>query len=160
MLTKLSEEPRLGESAAYSVLWRRAAEALLTRSGTPPEKPADWAISAELRCGCVHCADLLAFCRDPAARFGRFPLRADLRGHLHGVIDRHKLDMSHVTERKGRPYTLVCTKNHASHERRLKEYTADVKQMASLAQLAPAGSVRSDIPTMCIQLREALAAGK
>lgn len=160
VLATLSEEPGLAESAAYRVLWQRAAEALLARSGRPPEEPADWAIAAELRCGCVHCADLLAFCRDPAARVGRFPLRADLRGHLHSVIDRHKLDMSHVTERKGRPYTLVCTKNRASHERRLKEYAGDVSEMASLVELAPAGSARSDIRTACRRLREAVAAGE
>ena len=135
------------------------AYALLTRSGRPPEEPTDWAIAAELPCGCVHCADLLDFCRDPVARVGRFPLRADLRGHLHGVIERQKLDMTHVTERKGSPYTLVCTKNRASHERRLKEYAGDVREMASLAELAPADSARSEIRTACTQLREAVAAG-
>lgn len=160
MLRTLSEEPGLTESAAYRVLWRRAAEALLSRSGRPPEEPADWTIAAELRCGCAPCADLLAFCRDPAARVGRFPLRADLRRHLHGMINRHKLDMTHVTERKGRPYTLVCTKNRASHERRMKEYAGDLRQMASLAELAPAGNARSGIRTACGQLREAVATGE
>lgn len=160
VLATLSAEPGLRESAAYRILWQRAAEALLTRSGRPPEEPADWVIAAELRCGCVHCADLLAFCRDPAARVGRFPLRADLRGHLHGVINRHKLDMTHETERKGRPYTLVCTKTRASHERRLKEYAGDVKEMASLVALAPAGSARSDVRATCRQLRQAVAAGE
>ena len=94
------------------------------------------------------------------ARVGRFPLRADLRGHLHRVIDRQKLDMSHVTERKGRPYTLICTKNRASHERRLKEYAGDVKEMTSLLELAPAGGARSEIRTACGQLRKAVAAGE
>lgn len=153
MLTTLSEEPGLAESTAYRVLGRRAGEALLTRSGRPPEEPADWAIAAELPCGCPHRAELLAFCRDPAAQVGLFPLRADLRGHPHRVIDRQKLDMSHVTGRKGRPYTLVCATNRASHERRLKEYAGDVKRMALLAELAPAGSARSGTRTRCGQLR-------
>ena len=81
-------------------------------------------------------------------------------GTLHGVIDPHKLDMSHVTERKGSPYTLACTKNRANHERRLKEYAGDVKQTAPLAELAPAGSALSDIRTVCGQLREAVAVGE
>ena len=158
VLTTLSEEPGLAESTAYGILWRRAAEALLSRSGRPPEEPADWAIAAELRCGCAHCADLLAFCRDPAARVGRFPLRADLRSHLHGVIRRHKLDMTHVTERKGSPYTLVCTKNRASHERRLKEYAGDVEQMASLLERSPAAVAGTGTRRVRGKLQEAVAA--
>ena len=40
-----------------------------------------------------------------------------------------RLDINHVTERRGRPFTLVCTKNRASHRRRLAEYTQDVACM-------------------------------
>ena len=122
----------------------------------PPTRRSPRSSGADAR----NCADLLACSRDPADRFGRFPLRAELRRHLHGVIDPHKLDMSHVTERKGSPYTLACTKNRANHERRLKEYAGDAKQTAPLAELAPAGSALSDIRTVCGQLREAVAAGE
>lgn len=69
----------------------------------------------------------------------RFPLRKDLRKHLHRVIDAHRLDMSHVTERRGRPYTLVCTKNRESYRRRLTEYGKDVSWMRSLIRSAPGG---------------------
>ena len=100
----------------------------------------------------------LATLPDPVERVGRFPLRADLRGHLHQQIDSHRLDMDHETERRGRPYTLVCTKNHASHERRLKEYGQDVKWMRALAEGDPAdGSAAAGHLT---RLREALAAAE
>lgn len=68
--------------------------------------------------------------------------------------------MSHVTERKGSPYTPACTKNHGSHERYLKEYAGDPRQMASLAELAPAGNERRGIRMACGQLREAVETGE
>ncbi len=145
-------------SGAYLTLWRHAADALLGRSARPPEPPRDWAQAVRLGCDCEHCARLAAFCADPVERVGRFPLRADLRGHLHQQIDSHRLDMDHETERRGRPYTLVCTKNHASHERRLKEYGQDVKWLRTLAEGAPAddSAAAGHLP----RLREALAAAE
>ena len=55
------------------------------------------------------------------------------------IIDQHRLDIDHVTERRGRPYTLVCTKNRASLKRRLAEYAKDVAAMRTLLRSAPAG---------------------
>ncbi|MDE0082968.1 MAG: hypothetical protein OXT72_10020 [Gammaproteobacteria bacterium] len=68
--------------------------------------------------------------------------------------------MSHLTGRKGRPCTLVCTTNRASHEERLKEYAGDVKQIASPAELAPAGNARSGTRITSGQLREPVATGE
>ena len=63
--------------------------------------------------------------------------RKDLRKHLHRIIDHHRLDLHHVTERRGSPHTLVCTKNRASHERRFDEYAEDLRRMDSLLNSAP-----------------------
>ena len=54
-----------------------------------------------------------------------------------------------MTERRGRPYTLICTKNRASYERRLAEYAEDVSRMRSLVRLAPAGE-RDEAPLSLI----------
>ena len=140
VLETLRREDGLAGSAAYAVLWRQAADALLGRSARLPEPSRDWAIGAPVPCDCEICAELKAFCRDPAASVRRFPLRKDLRKHLHRQIDAHRLDMFHETERRGRPFTLVCTKNRASYRRRLDEYAEDVARMEALIQLAPAGS--------------------
>jgi hypothetical protein len=32
------------------------------------------------------------------------------RRHLHGIIDSNRCDCTHVTEHRGSPHTLVCTK--------------------------------------------------
>ena len=60
-----------------------------------------------------------------------------LRKHLHRIIDHHRLDLHHVTERRGSPHTLVCTKNRASHERRFDDYAEDLRRMDSLLNSAP-----------------------
>ena len=140
-LEALRREDGLADSAVYASLWRQATDALLLRSARPPEPPRDWAIAAPVPCDCEICTELKAFCRDPAASVLRFPLRKELRRHLHRQIDAYGLDMFHETERRGRPFTLVCTKNRASHRRRLDRYAEDIARMKRLIRLAPAGTV-------------------
>ncbi|MDE2762926.1 MAG: 2OG-Fe(II) oxygenase [Gemmatimonadota bacterium] len=139
----------------------RAADFLLERSSAVPVEPADWIVpaAADISCDCELCARLRAFCGDPVERVERFRVRKDLRRHLHQVIDRHRLDMHHVTERSGRPYTLVCTKNRAGHERRLEEYAEDLRRMSSLLTSIPEGERRGGGPGRAEMLERALAAG-
>lgn len=138
-LNDLGNELGLAETAAYATLWRHAVDFLLARSANAPLPPEDWSIAANVDCPCELCDKLRAFCADPVARVERFAVRSDLRRHLHGIIDANGLDLFHETERRGRPYTLVCTKNRASHERRLAEYAEDVVRMGSLLESAPGG---------------------
>jgi hypothetical protein len=63
-------------------------------------------------------------------------MRQDRRQHLHRQIARHELDMTHVTERKGSPQTLVCTKTRRNYQRRCKEYRQEAVALAALAELA------------------------
>ena len=157
-LEALSGEKGFAGSEAYRLLWRHAADSLLGRSATPPQTPQDWVVEARVTCDCELCTALMAFCQDPVARVRRFPLRKELRKHLHRQIDQYRLDMSHVTERRGSPYTLVCTKNRASHRRRLAEYAEDVEAMRSLTRLAPAGESAEPVEQQRQRLLEAVAA--
>ena len=136
-LGDLHREEGLPDTAPYAALWGRATASLLGRNATPPDEPRDWKIASDTNCDCAHCAELRAFCENPDAEVGRFPLREELRCHLEMIIRTRHLDIDHVTERKGRPYTLVCTKNRASHQRRLAEYAEDVSHMESLVRSAP-----------------------
>ena len=138
-LGRLHAEEGAAGDPAFALLWRHAADFLLARSARSPAEPGDWAIAAPAGCRCEHCEKLHAFCNDPVARIARFPLRKDLRAHLHQIIDRQRLDINHVTERRGRPFTLVCTKNRASHRRRLAEYAKDVSCMRLLIGAVPGG---------------------
>ncbi len=138
-LGELYSEIGLADTAAYTNLWRHATEFLLTRSELPPEQPLDWRITADINCHCKYCTKLRAFCKDPSTQIARFPLRKDLRAHLHKIIDYNHLDLTHETERRGSPYTLVCTKTRATYRRRLAEYTEDVSCMRLLSRFAPGG---------------------
>ena len=62
--------------------------------------------------------------------------------------------MTHVTERKGRPYTLVCTKTRATYERALRRYRDDLADMRRLLAL-PAVKTPAAAP-IASRLREAL----
>ena len=94
------------------------------------------------------------------ARTARFALREDLRAHLQQFIDRQQLDIQHVTERRGRPFTLVCTKTRASHKRRLTEYAKDVSCMQGLIEAAPAGGPAEDCAPDLEALRAAVTASE
>ena len=159
-LSEMRGHGGLARTAAYGTLWRLAADFLLARSSAPPVEPGDWTVAAEIPCTCEHCAKLRAFCRDPVARVERFKVRKDLRKHLHRTIDAHRLDLYHKTERRGSPYTLVCTKNRASHERRLKRYAQDLLRMESLLESAPEREQGGTRAGGIVSLERALELGK
>ena len=121
----------------FADLWRHSAEALLSRSGVPPSHPLGWALPVDrLDCGCGHCIELRKFCEHPTATMHRFKARQDARSHIEGQIRSAGLDMDCDTEESGRPYVLICTKNRASWERRLREYREDIGQMKILEGIA------------------------
>ena len=126
-----------GEAVAN--LWEHSAAFLLQRSGCPPEAPKDWRQDVKLACSCADCRELQIFTLDPEAQVARFRVRQDRRQHLHQQIERHSLDMTHVTERKGSPQTLVCTKDHRSYQRRCEQYRKDIAALVSLAGQARKG---------------------
>ena len=141
LIEGLVSEEGVGRGTAFAALWRCAAEYLLSRSATPPRPPKDLALPADrLSCGCECCAELRRFCADPVAGVLRIPVRRELRGHLRREIERAGVDISCETERRGSPYTLVCTKTRASHERRLRQYRADIVEMHRLAGTAEAAA--------------------
>ncbi len=159
-LAKLHLEEGAAGSSAFALLWGHAADFLLARSARPPEEPRDWTIGANVGCRCEHCSRLRDFCKDPAARTARFPLRKDLRAHLHQTIDRRRLDIEHVTERRGRPFTLVCTKTRATYRRRLAEYAEDVSCMRGLIRSSPSGEQAPPSARDLARLHEAVAASE
>ena len=103
---------------------------LTQRTTMRPEPPQNWKRSAELNCDCDDCHELAKFLEDEDAQIHRFPRRKELRQHLHQPNDYHQIDCAHVTERRGRPYTLICT---TSFERALKQYKTDGKLLNDLS---------------------------
>ena len=81
-------------------------------------------------------AELQQFLIDPQEQVHRFRVRKDHRQPLHPQIGRHGCDMSHVTERRGSPQTLVCTKNRAPDERKQMQFEEDTQLRQQLRILA------------------------
>jgi len=128
----LLQEP----DAAARRLWDNCAQFVLQRSEHPPEAPRDWRQEANLACSCTDCRELRAFANDPVEQVHRFRLRKDRRQHLHRIIESHGLDMTHETERKGSPQTLVCGKTRETYRRRCEQYRKDIAALETLAQQA------------------------
>jgi hypothetical protein len=116
-------------------LWHHAATILLARSEHPPEAPKDCRQEGKIRCTCGDCRELQTFVLDPVERTHRFRLRKDRRRHLHEQIQRHGLDMTHETECRGSPQTLVCTKTRRIYERQCADHKADVTAMSTLLRV-------------------------
>ena len=131
-------EQRGGSASSDTVferLWTHAVEFLLARSERPPEPPPDWRQEVKLACRCQDCRELEKFALDPVEQIHRFRVRKDRRQHLHEQIERRGLDMTHVTERKGSPQTLACTKTLGTFERNRARHRQDLAWLAELAGL-------------------------
>jgi len=105
------------------------------RTAQAPQKPADYRRAARLSCKCADCRELAAFLADPDRREARFSLAKQRRRHLHGIIDRDRCDCTHVTERRGSPQTLVCTKTTESYTAARKIHQRDLKNLSRIAAL-------------------------
>jgi hypothetical protein len=73
----------------------------------------DWSIEPPSGCKCELCKELSAFLRDRARIQYAWPLAKERRRHIHGILDRHGLPVTHTTVRRGSPQTLVLTKREA-----------------------------------------------
>jgi hypothetical protein len=70
----------------------------------------DLSIADELPCQCKDCKDLSKFLRDKAIRQMVWPMAKERRRHIHGIIDKMGLGVSHRTQRIGSPHKLALSK--------------------------------------------------
>jgi hypothetical protein len=90
----------------------------LERTLAAPKRAADdWSIALPMQCKCELCAGLSAFLRDGSRTEHTWPLAKERRQHIHNAIERHRLPVTHVTTRRGSPYSLVLTKEKALFDR-------------------------------------------
>ena len=119
-------------SAAVQRLRVFCLDHLRARIAQPLEAPQDWRRANALACSCRHCAELGRFLADPERRMWTFKAAESERGHVKGTITRARCDLDLTTDKRGRPYTLVCTKNQASYDRRAKQRKQDLEDLARL----------------------------
>jgi hypothetical protein len=130
LVRKLAEPQR-----ALSRWLAQCRSALELRVAKVPQKPTDYRRPAKLSCSCSDCRELTSFLAKADESVHRFPVRKDRRRHLHQIIERHKCDLTHVTERRGSPYTLVCTKTTASYDTACQIHERDKKNLTRLKTL-------------------------
>lgn len=130
-LGRLAEQGDLSDAdTALERLRAACLDHLRARAAEPLEPPADWRRASALGCKCGDCADLSRFLDDPTRK--EFVLRAAeaARSHLEQTIRSAKADVDAKTLRQGRPYSLVCTKNRASYERRVVQRGEDLRNIS------------------------------
>jgi predicted 2-oxoglutarate/Fe(II)-dependent dioxygenase YbiX len=95
--------------------------------------PGDWQRASRLGCQCEHCQALGSFLASPVQRSWTLKAAEATRKHVEATIRQHACDVDCQTQRQGSPYGLVCTKNQASHERRVAQRRQDLEDLALLA---------------------------
>ena len=105
---------------------------LRRRVAEPLEPPADWRRPSAIACTCAHCRELARFLDDPTRASWTFKAAEADRRHVEASIERSRCDLEWVTEKRGRPYGLVCTKNQASYQRRVRQRQQDLASLAAL----------------------------
>lgn len=109
------------------------ADHLRARVALPLEPPADAARSTDgLRCTCQDCRGLCAFLRDRCELTWTLRAAEARRRHVLEVAHAAKVDLTFRTERRGSPYSLVCTKSQASYAARVVQREADLAALAKL----------------------------
>jgi len=110
--------------ACLAHLERRIAE--------PLAPPPDFARPGNIACKCGHCLDLATFLADPTRSVWAFKAAETHRRHVEQSIRRHACDVDQQTDRRSRPYALVCAKNQASYERRVAQRRKDLEDRTRL----------------------------
>jgi hypothetical protein len=99
---------------------------LQSRIAEPLEAPRDWKRADAVGCRCPKCSELSRFLADPERKTWIFRAAEGDRSHVEGTIRNSRCDVDATTDRRGRPYSLVCTKNQASYDRRAKQRENDL----------------------------------
>lgn len=122
------------ESAAVKVLRESALAHLEVRIALPLEPPPDWMRTGAIACQCAHCRALSRFLAAPDEPVWQFKANEVDRQHVAHSIQRAQCDLDLATNKRGRPYTLVCTKNQASYQRGVRQREQDLGQREQLAR--------------------------
>ena len=118
--------------AAIDRLQAACVAHLRARIAEPLSPPTDSQRVSTLPCHCHHCADLARFLADPERQTWALKAAEGVRSHVEDSIRRAGSDLDTTTDRRGRPFSLVCTKNQASYDRRAKQRRQDLKDLSRL----------------------------
>jgi hypothetical protein len=111
------------------------AARLRVLQGRPPRASDDWSIQLPPgSCTCELCATLKEFLASRTRRTFEWPLAKDKRHHVHSRIDAAELPVTHVTRRRGSPFTLVLAKTDRLFTGEAQTLARDAADLAWLGQ--------------------------
>ena len=128
-LRGLATERELRQTPSGQALLSAGLEHLRARAAQPLEPPRDWARAGKLACHCAQCNAAARFMASPAEGSWSYKANEHDRAHVESSLQAAACDVDCRTERSGRPYTLICTKNQASHERRMAQRKQDLADL-------------------------------
>ncbi len=102
--------PAATRALGLQTLYLHVVDSLERAVAARGRSPDDWSIEPPSGCKCELCKELSTFLRDRARIQYAWPLAKERRRHIHGILDRHGLPVTHTTVRRGSPQTLVLTK--------------------------------------------------
>src|SRR5262245_20783324 len=105
---------------------------LQARAAEPLEAPKEWTRGSDMLCTCEHCRAVGRFLASPLTETWVLKAAERVRGHVEGEIKAARADLDVETDRRGRPYSLICRKNRASYERRVAQRRQDLADITTL----------------------------
>lgn len=129
---QLTERTGTRTLAAVQRLRAVCLEHLRARMALALEAPGDWTRAGAPGCQCRRCGELSQFLVNPSQRIWAFKAGESDRRHVEDTIRRGGCDVDCATDKRGRPYSLVCTKNQASYDRRVGQRKRDLEDLALL----------------------------
>lgn len=128
----LCNQSGIHDLTSFKRLWVACLDHLHARSAEPLEPPNNWSRADFLTCQCVQCKELAHFLANPKEKIWAYKAAEAKRGHVASVIQASACDVDWVIDRSRRPYALICTKNQASYEKRVRQRDNDLKYLAML----------------------------
>lgn len=113
---------------------RLVKEHLSQRIAAMIDEPTDWKRNNKLSCKCQDCQSLSHFLADPEQEKWNFKAAENRRSHLESMISNGHIDVDLQTEKKSRPYSMVCIKNIASYNKRLQQHKNDLQNLDIIEQ--------------------------
>ena len=133
-MRKIIETPVAPKCSAVERLRASCLAHLSARAAEPLEPPPDWARPNTLTCRCADCTTLARFLADPKLTTWVFKAAQTGHDHVEQTIRRAGCDLDVRTDQRGRPYSLICTKNQASYDRLMKQRKQDLADLERLAR--------------------------
>ena len=128
----LSKGRRSRPQAAVQRLRTACLEHLRARIALELVAPGSWTRAGAPGCRCCRCIELNQFLAHPSQRLWAFKASEVDRRHVEETIRRDGCDVDCATDKRGSPYSLVCTKNQASYDRRAGQRKRDLEDLALL----------------------------